>query len=213
MCDSVWCACVIVCGLACMIVYGWAVICMQHRTWIIIRAVISLATLHSPQAWDNFNLLSLNQNIVVLCSCTLLMACVMGCFCAYTYNQYITKLERAQHIASRSLFPTTPINITFIFIPYALISTSLSFLLLVLIPHSSLPSYCIVIYESLCLSYFLAQSLVFPTSINTSPPLPFLLSSSTAIPLADLRQRYGSSSMAAPSSSLGRISVINDLAF
>ena len=95
-CDSVWvscdihvvvrCGCVIVCGLACTIVYGWAVICMQHRTWIIIRAVISLATLHSPQAWDNFNLLSLNQNIVDLCSCTLLMACVMGCFCAYTYN-------------------------------------------------------------------------------------------------------------------------------
>ena len=57
------------------------------------------------------------------------------------------------------------------------------------------------------------KAFAFPASINTSLPLPFLLSSPTTIPLTDLRQRYGSSSMAAPSSSLGRRSVINDLAF
>ena len=81
--------------------------------------------------------------------------------------------------------------------------TNQRFLLLALIPHSSL----------FPLHSHLWKPLPFLLPSIQAFPLPFLLSSSTTIPLTDLRQRYGSSSMAAPSSSLGRRSVINDLAF
>lgn len=133
------------------------------------------------------------------------MACVMGCFCAYStvWASLITKLERAQvHCKS---------------FPLSYHTNQYNFYLHSLCTNQRQPFLPTAGINSPFLPLPTAQSsmkaFAFPASINTSLSLPFLLSSPTTIPLTDLRQRYGSSSMAAPSSSLGRRSVINDLAF
>ena len=130
---------------------------------------------------------------------------------------YIISMSPTHH-KDWSSFNTSPsfllTNITIPFLRPAFIRSSPPSPVVAIFPfnaQSSMkafpPSYC-------SLFIFLLPS-IQPPFLPPSLPSPFLPlpSCCTAIPLADLRQRYGSSSMAAPSNSLGKRSVINDLAF